>query len=95
MRQKIILLSFFLSFVSLSSAYQEFNVKNDYEGRLHLRYPYRIPSMFTVDPDWDKFWSVQSCGICEKLADECSWLRSQKQDIRLKWLRIRSGKVDG
>ena len=39
---------------------------------------------------WEEFWSIQTCGICSKRADACSWLKNQKEDIRLKWTRTQT-----
>ena len=92
MRLKIIILFFCSAFITLPSA-SAVDTPNDLklnsEGRMHIRMPIRISS---YSGSWESYWSIQSCGICDKLADDCAWLLSQKEDIRRKWLRTRSGK---
>jgi len=51
----------------------------------------RVPRHFAVKESWLVFWSKQTCGYCDRPADRCSWLRSQKEDIKRRWTKTTYG----
>ena len=44
---------------------------------------------------WWLFWSRQTCGVCDKRADDCWWLVKQKEEIRRRWTVTHSGRIGG
>jgi len=70
-----------------------------YLGRVVCRLPMEILDKsgyhYLKTESWWIFWSRQTCGYCNKSADDCSWLLRQKEEIRRRWTVTRSGKSKG
>ena len=67
-----------------------------YLGRVVCRLPIEILDKHHLKTEsWWIFWSRQTCGYCDKLADDCDWLVRQKEEIRRRWTVTHSGKSKG